>query len=86
MSKINGLTEVSRCYRDLLEPIAKYALTLVIRQNAPRIASGQKFSSKVAYVDIATDVGKTEPAIEGMTAIYDDKIITSMRDYNIIFV
>jgi len=79
---IQSLVSVTRSYDDLLVPIAKYTLTNIIRENQPRIATSSDYTKKAAVDDLMIDVSKTMPAIENLSAIYDDKIITAGMNYS----
>jgi len=82
IKSIHGLTSVPRTFSNLLVPMAQYVLTKYIKENPPKIASNIAFDKKIGLVDVQTDVYKTEAAIQGMTAIYEDKIITSYQNYD----
>jgi SpoVK/Ycf46/Vps4 family AAA+-type ATPase len=78
---ILGLTAVSRAYDGLLVPIAKYTLTNLIKEQAPKIATSVDFGKKPAVDDLQIDVYETMPAIENISAVYDNKIITAYMQY-----
>lgn len=78
---ILGLTSVSRSYDGLLIPIAKYTLTNRLREQEPRIATSVDMGKKPAIDDLQVDVYETTPAIENLTAIYDNKVITCFMQY-----
>jgi hypothetical protein len=78
---IVGLNDVSRSYDGLLVPIAKYTLTNLVREQEPRIATSVGFNKSPNVDDLQVDVYKTMPAIEGITAVYEDKIITAFMQY-----
>lgn len=76
-----GLALVSRSYDGLLVPIAKYTLTNLVKEKAPRIATAVNFSKKPELDDLQIDVYKTTPAFENITAIYDSKIVVAYMQY-----
>jgi len=76
-----GLALVSRSYDGLLVPIAKYTLTNLVKEKAPRIATAVNFSKKPELDDLQIDVYKTMPALENVTAIYDSKIVVAYMQY-----
>jgi SpoVK/Ycf46/Vps4 family AAA+-type ATPase len=78
---IKGLNMVSRTFSSLLVPIAKYIITKHIQENPPKIATAGEFSRSPSLDDLQIDVYETMPAIENITAIYDDKIITAFQKY-----
>lgn len=78
---IHGLTAVSRSYDGLLIPIAKYTITNLMRERAPKIATAIEFGKKPTVDDLQVDVYQTMPAIQNLTAVYDDKIITAYMQY-----
>ena len=78
----NGLTSVSRTFSGLLVPMAQYVLTKMMKIDIPIIATTNgDYNKKISLTDIQTDVNKTEVAINGLTAFYDNKIITAMIHY-----
>lgn len=78
---VRGLTPVSRAYDGLLVPIAKYTLTNLLREQSPKIATAIDFGKKPVVDDLQVDVYETTPAIENVTAIYDNKIVTAFMQY-----
>jgi len=78
---IRGLVPVSRSYNGLLVPIAKYTMTNFVREIKPKIATAADFGKKPVLDDLQIDVYQTMPAIENITAVYDDKIITAFMQY-----
>ncbi|MDD5650213.1 MAG: ATP-binding protein [Candidatus Nanoarchaeia archaeon] len=83
---ILGLTSVSRSYDGLLVPIAKYTLTRTLKEQAPKIATSLDFGSKPDIEDLQVDVYSTMPAINNITSIYDNKIITAHVKYGSFYV
>jgi len=78
---IKGLSCVSRTFSGLLTPIAKHIITKTIQENPPKIATSIEFDRSPSLNDLQIDVYETIPAIESITAIYDDKIITTSQKY-----
>lgn len=78
---IQGLTAVSRSYDGLLVPIAKFTLTNLLKDETPKIATSIDFGKKPVIDDLQTDVYTSTPAIENVTAVYDNKIITAFMQY-----
>ncbi len=78
---ILGLTPVSRSYDGLLVPIAKYTITNLLKEQTPKIATANDFGKKPVLDDLQVDVYSTMPAIENLSAVYDNKIITAYMQY-----
>jgi len=78
---ITGLTPVSRQFDGLLVPIAKYTLTNILKEMPPKIATSLDFANKPVVNDLQTDVYKTTPAVENLTAVYDSYIVTGFVQY-----
>lgn len=78
---ILGLTPVSRTYDGLLVPIAKYTLTNLVKEQVPRIATSLDFSKKPVIDDLQIDIKSTALAVENITAVYDNKVITAFMQY-----
>lgn len=78
---ILGLTSVSRVYDGLLVPIAKYTMTNLLKVQTPKIATAVDFGKKPVLDDLQIDVYETTPAIENVSAVYDNKIITAFMQY-----
>jgi len=77
----NGLTEVGATYSGLLQPMAQYVLTNLIRRHPPIIATDGSMSSKVGLNDVQVDVGKTKPVMNNLLAFYKNKIVKAFVDY-----
>lgn len=78
----NGLSVVSVKYAGMMVPMAQYVITNFIKENPPKILTDQSLSKKAQLVDIESDVHKTMPALDNVSAIYDDKIIQCASKYN----
>jgi len=76
-----GLSSVSRTYDGLLVPIAKYTLTNRLKEQTPKIVTATDFGKQPIINDLQINVYASMPAIENVTAIYDDKIITGFVQY-----
>ncbi len=76
----NGLTAVKRVFSGLLKPIAEYTITKYIEQHPPKIAANQAYDTPIGLTDIPIDVNKTMPAINHLTAIYNNSIVTAHID------
>jgi len=77
----NGLNVVSRSYDGLLVPIAKYTLTNLMKEQTPKIATALDFGKKPVIDDLQIDVNATTLAVENITAIYENMIITAFLQY-----
>lgn len=78
---IHGLTQVSRIYDGLLVPIAMYTLTQMLKTQTPRIATALDLGKKPIIDDLQVDVYETIPAVQNLSAVYDNKIITAFIQY-----
>jgi SpoVK/Ycf46/Vps4 family AAA+-type ATPase len=78
---IQGLTLVSRSYDGFLVPVAKYTITNILKEQNPKIMTSTDFGKRAAIDDLQIDVYQTMPAIENVSAIYQDKIITAYMQY-----
>jgi SpoVK/Ycf46/Vps4 family AAA+-type ATPase len=78
---IHGLNPVSRSYDGLLVPIAKYTLTNLLKEQQPKIVTATDFGKKSVVDDLQVDVYETMPALENVTAIYDNMIVTAFMQY-----
>jgi ATP-dependent 26S proteasome regulatory subunit len=78
---LNGLTPVSRSYNGFLVPVAKYTITNILKEQNPKIMTSTDFGKKATMDDLQIDVYQTMPAIENVSAIYDNKIVTGFMQY-----
>jgi AAA+ superfamily predicted ATPase len=78
----HGLSSVSVKYSGLMVPMAQYVLTGSIKEDPPRILTDQTLTKKAQLVDVEIDVNKTMPALDNISAIYEDKIIHCASRYN----
>lgn len=83
---IEGMDSVARVYSGFLTPIARYALTKILKANNPQILSDGNLSSKASSTDIEVDVDKIETVADAIHAIYKDMVVVAFEkygDYNI---
>lgn len=83
---LNGLKLVGRQYNGLLVPIARYTITNTLKETNPKILSSTSFDEQASLIDLQVDVGKTIPAINHVTAIFDNMIIQAFEKYDTYYI